>query len=154
MAIARSRLRLLPAVLVVIAGAACDDSSSLTGPSHGRLASGAIISGRVSGSDAPASDSTRITPPAISRTGSNLLRITIQGTNVSTMADGAGHFTLTNVPLGTVTLLFEDRNVSASITLGNVGVGDNITIDVRLDGTSARVVSFTGTRVGIDDSAR
>jgi hypothetical protein len=146
------RATLLPAILVLIAVAACDDTSSPTGPLRGSLSSGAIITGRVSGVDLTAPDRHRITPPAITRTGSDTLRVTIQGTDISTIVDGAGGFTLANVPLGMVTLIFQNHTVSASIRLLNVTAGDDITIDVFLDGTSARVVRFTGTRVEIDDT--
>jgi hypothetical protein len=150
---AHQRATLLPAMLLLIAVAACDDTSSPTGPLQGRLSSGAIITGRVSGLDLTSPDRNRITPPAITRTGSDPLRVTIQDTNISTIVDGAGGFTLANVPLGMVTLIFQNQTLSASLRLLNVTAGDDITIDVFLDGTSARVVRFTGTRVEIDDTA-
>jgi hypothetical protein len=53
--------------------------------------------------------------------------------------NGAGQFTLTGVPPGTVTLQFSGPGVSASITLNGVSAGEQITIDVTLNGTSARV---------------
>ena len=66
------------------------------------------------------------------------------------MVDGAGQFTLNGVPPGTVTLTFTGNNVSASITLNNVAVGDEIQIEIRLNGTSARVESERRRR-GDDD---
>ena len=60
------------------------------------------------------------------------------GTNISTMVDGAGQFTMNGVPPGAVTLTFTGEGVSASLTLNNVNAGDEIRIDVRLNGNSAR----------------
>jgi uncharacterized protein DUF5666 len=67
--------------------------------------------------------------------------VTISGTNISTTVDGSGQFTLTGVPPGTVTLQFSGPGVSASITLSGVTATDQITIDVTLNGSSARVDS-------------
>lgn len=145
MAKAQLRLRRLPAMLILLACAACEDSSSsLTGPSRtDNLTSGAIITGRVSGIGLTAPTQNPITPTTTATNGSTGVRVTIQGTNISTMVDGAGQFTLTGVPPGTVTLTFTNNSVSASITLDNVSVGDEIRIDVRLNssGTAARVES-------------
>jgi hypothetical protein len=60
------------------------------------------------------------------------------------MVDGTGQFTLNGVPPGTVTLTFTgDGGLSASITLNNVSAGDEIRIDVRLNGSNARIESET-----------
>jgi len=68
------------------------------------------------------------------------------------MVDGAGQFTMNGVPPGAVTLTFTGEGVSASITLNNVNAGDEIRIEVRLDGNSARIESETR-RQGDDDDA-
>src|SRR5262245_56129989 len=138
-------MRLLPAILFAIVVAACgDSSSSLTGPS-GDGSRGATITGRVSGvslrSAAPAVNG--ITSTTASTNGSTTLRVTIQGTNISTRVDGTGQFTMDGVPPGTVTLTFAGEGVSASITLNNVAAGDEIRIEVRLNGTSARIEAET-----------
>jgi hypothetical protein len=150
-AIAQLRFRLLPAILCVIACAACGESSSSlspTGPTRSGSRSGAVITGRVSGIGL--SPSTIDATTAASST-STTLRVTIAGTNISTMVDGAGQFTLTGVPPGTVTLTFTSGTTSASITLNNVGVGDEIRIEVRLNGTSARIESENRHRDDDDD---
>jgi hypothetical protein len=67
------------------------------------------------------------------------------------MVDGAGQFTLNGVPPGTVTLTFTGNNVSASITLNNVSAGEEIQIEIRLNGTSARVESERRHRGDDDD---
>ena len=152
MAKAQLHLRLLPAILALIACSACGESSSSLSPTaptrSGGLASGAVITGRVSG--VGLSPSTIDATTAASST-STTLRVTIAGTNISTMVDGAGQFTLNGVPPGTVTLTFTGNNVSASITLNNVNVGDEIQIEIRLNGTSARVESERRGRDDDDD---
>lgn len=151
MAITQLRLRLVPAIFALIACAACGESSSSlspTGPTRNGLASGAVITGRVSGIGLSPST---IDATTAASNGSTTLRVTINGTNISTTVDGSGQFTLTGVPPGTVTITFTGNNVSASITLNNVNVGDEIRIEVRLNGTSARLESERRHRGDDDD---
>ena len=116
-------------------------SLSPTGPS-GVGSGGAVITGRVRGMNTPAT-SDSFAPLATSS-----LHVTISGTNISSTVNGAGQFTLTGVPPGTVTLQFSGPGVSASITLSGVTAGEQITIDVTLNGTSARVDSESRRRDG------
>jgi len=116
---------------------ACGNASgslSPTGPS-GTSTNGAVITGHVRGV------STAITADSFAPLAVSTLHVTISGTNISSTVDGSGQFTLTGVPPGTVTLQFSGPGVSASITLSGVSVGEQITIDVTLNGTSARVDS-------------
>jgi uncharacterized protein DUF5666 len=83
--------------------------------------------------------------------GATTLRVTIAGTNISTMVDGTGQFTMNGVPPGTVTLTFAGEGVSASITLNNVSAGDEIRIEVRLNGSNARIESENRHRGDDDD---
>jgi hypothetical protein len=137
-------------MLAAIVVAACGDSSaSLNGPSGVSRANGAMITGRVSGVSLRASTLDGTASTTGSTAGATTLRVTINGTNISTMVDGAGQFTMTGVPPGTVTLTFTGEGVSASLTLSNVNAGDEIRIDVRLNGSSARIESET--RRGGDD---
>jgi uncharacterized protein DUF5666 len=148
-------MRLLPAILAAIIVAACGDSSaSLSGPSGVArgTGSGAVITGRVSGISLRSStlDATTASSSGVNAAATTL-RVTIAGTNISTNVDGAGQFTMTGVPPGAVTLTFTGEGVSASITLNNVNVGDEIRIDVRLNGNSARIEAETRSHGG-DDS--
>jgi len=122
---------------VLTTAIACGNASgslSPTGPSGGST-TGAVITGHVRGvSTASTADS--FAPLAVSS-----LHVTISGTNISSTVDGSGQFTLTGVPPGTVTLQFSGPGVSASITLSGVSAGEQITIDVTLNGSSARVDS-------------
>ena len=151
MATALPGMRLLSAILVAIVVAACGNSSaSLDGPSGVSRANGAVITGRVSGVSLRASTLDGTASTTGSAAAATTLRVTINGTNISTMVDGAGQFTMNGVPPGTVTLTFTGEGVSASITLNNVNAGDEIRIDVRLNGNSARIESETR-RQGDDD---
>ena len=150
MATAHLDMRLLSAILVAIVVAACGNSSaSLDGPSGVSRANGAVITGRVSGVSLRATtlDGTASSTGSAAAT---TLRVTINGTNISTMVDGAGQFTVHGVPPGTVTMTFTGEGVSASLTLNNVNAGDEIRIEVRLNGNSARIESETR-RQGDDD---
>jgi uncharacterized protein DUF5666 len=149
---AHLHMRLLSAIVVAIVIAACgDSSSSLTGPSRNGT-SGATITGRVNGvsvrSTAPSLNG--LTSTTASTTSATTLRVTIQGTNISTTVDGTGQFAMTGVPPGNVTLTFTGEGISASITLNNVQAGDEIRIEVRLNGSSARIDAETR-RHGDDD---
>lgn len=154
MARAHFVMRLLPAIVSAIVVAACGDSSaSLSGPSgvSRGTASGAVITGRVSGISLRSStlDGTTASSTGVNAAATTL-RVTIAGTNISTNVDGAGQFTMTGVPPGAVTLTFTGEGVSASITLNNVNVGDEIRIDVRLNGNSARIEAETRRHNGDD----
>jgi hypothetical protein len=141
---AHLHMRLVLAILVATVIAACGDSSaSLSGPSGVARGSvnGAVITGRVSGISLRASTFDGIAATTGTTAGATTLRVTIAGTNISTMVDGTGQFTMNGVPPGTVTLTFAGEGVSASITLNNVNAGDEIRIDVRLNGANARIES-------------
>jgi len=145
-------MRLLSAILVAIVVAACGNSSaSLDGPSGVSRANGAVITGRVSGVSLRASTLDGTASTTGSAAAATTLRVTIKGTNISTMVDGAGQFTMNGVPPGTVTLTFTGEGVSASLTLNNVNAGDEIRIEVRLNGNSARIESETRRQGGDDE---
>ena len=59
-----------------------------------------------------------------------IVRVTINGTNISTMVDGAGPFTMKGVLPGIVTLTFTGEGVSASLTLNHVNAGDEIRMEL------------------------
>ena len=151
MATAHPDMRLLSAILFAIVVAACGNSSaSLDGPSGVSRANGAVITGRVSGVSLRTSTLDGTASTTGSAAAATTLRVTINGTNISTMVDGAGQFTMNGVPPGAVTLTFTGEGVSASLTLNNVNAGDEIRIEVRLNGNSARIESETR-RQGDDD---
>ena len=153
MASAHFVMRLLPAVLAAIIVAACGDSSaSLSGPSgvSRGSGSGAVITGRVSGITLRSSTLDATTASSTGVNAATTLRVTIAGTNISSNVDGAGQFTMTGVPPGAVTLNFTGEGVSASITLNNVNAGDEIRVEVRISGNSARIEAETRRHDGDD----
>jgi Domain of unknown function (DUF5666)/Carboxypeptidase regulatory-like domain len=118
---------------------ACGNASgslSPTGPSANG-SRGAVINGRVRGLSTP------VTTNSFAPLATSSVKVTISGTNISTNVDGNGQFTLTGVPPGDVTMQFSGPGVSASITLKGVTADQQITIDVTLNGTSARLDSDT-----------
>ena len=76
------------------------------------------------------------------RTAANTTRpvtVTVVGTNISTVIDGAGRFHLDDVPTGDVTLRFMATGLDATLTLVGVKPGDRIDLKVRLTDTSVRI---------------
>jgi hypothetical protein len=141
-----SHLRLLAIVTCLIAFAACDDNDTITsdsptgptfinrlsGPSTvGTLSSGAVISGRIIGSDFTAINQSSVTAP----------RIGIAPPGISTVAGRDGSFTLAGIPPGNVTLFVTDGGVSTGILLANVGVNQLIFLDVRVNARGATIES-------------
>ena len=140
--------RLIIGMALVMAGIACGgESSSVTGPT-GALAgsSTARITGRVNG--VTAASTSRDTSSVRATTS---LRVSIVGTNITTDVDGSGQFTLTGVPPGDVTLEFRGSGVSARLTLAGVTASQEIRIEVRLNGNSARLESERRDRRDDDD---
>jgi hypothetical protein len=146
-ATAQLHFRLLAIVFCVIAFAACDDNDNfassnpsgptftnrLSGPpSIGSLSTGAVITGRITGSDLSQIDqSGGVTAP----------RVGIAPPGISTVVGRDGNFTLSGVPPGTVTLIFSDNGISAGILLTNVGVNQLIVLDVLVNSGVATIES-------------
>ena len=105
--------RLIPSAFLVVAAltAACGSNNSPTSPTGSGTSRGAVISGRVTGVSSRASASDLSTTMATSR-----VTITVAGTDISTVVDGNGDFTLTGVPPGDVQLKFAGSGVSATLT--------------------------------------
>jgi hypothetical protein len=150
--IRRRSFAILFAVVAAAAAAACN--GSMTGPSGG----GATISGRVTnvasaGTRSSVSGLTALTTgtPVVASNGSSnsTLKVTINGTNISTEIDGGGEFELNGVPPGTVEMTFSGDGVSATLRLTGIEEGDVIEIVVRLDGN--RVMLDSERRDNDDD---
>lgn len=63
--------------------------------------------------------------------------VSVEGTSLSTVADGAGRFKLTGVPSGTVQLKFSGNGMQGSITLTGVKDADDISVSVTLTSAGA-----------------
>ena len=139
--------RLIPRALLLVAlTAACSSDSSPTSPTGSRTSRGAVISGRVTDASGRAAATDLSTTMATSR-----LTVTVVGTDISTVVDGDGEFTLTRVPPGDVQLRFAGSGVSATIMLVGVSATDRITVTISLNGNSARVESERRQRDDDDD---
>lgn len=133
-----AKLCLLALVTVASAAvAACGSNASLSplAPSAAAAGRGAVITGRVTGVAAAATTRDAV----LGATSATTLTVRIVGTNISSTVDGAGQFTLTGVPPGTVQLKFSGNGIDATITLANVSAAERITITVSLRGSDARV---------------
>jgi hypothetical protein len=83
----------------------------------------------------------------------NRVTVTVAGTDISTVVDGNGEFTLTGVPPGDVQLRFAGSGVSATIMLTGVSATDRITVTISLNGNGARLESERREREDEDDDA-
>ena len=130
--------RLIPRALLLVAvfTAACSSDSSPTSPTGSRTSRGAVITGRVTGTSSRAAATDVSTTMATSR-----VTVTVVGTDISTVVDGNGEFTLTGEPPGDVQLRFAGSGVSATITLTGVSATDRITVTISLNGNGARLES-------------
>jgi hypothetical protein len=95
-----------------------------------------VITGRVTGVPSRATAADVSTTMATSR-----VTVTVTGTDISTVVDGNGEFTLTGVPPGDVQLRFAGSGVSATIMLTGVSTTDRITVTISLNGNGARLES-------------
>lgn len=149
-----SRLGLFVAVALAVSAFACSGESGSMSPTSPSGARGAQIVGRVSGvsmSSTASLNGLSASPLTQTTSSSGALKVSVNGTNIETMVDGTGHFTLNGVPSGTIVLNFTGRGVNASVTIRGVNTGDQIDIDVRLDNGSARLESDRRHRRDGDD---
>jgi hypothetical protein len=121
-------------------GGNASGSLSPTGPSAG--GTGTVITGKVNGMSAA------ITADSFAPRATGSLKVTISGTDISTTVDGTGQFTLTGVPPGDVTLQFSGPGVSATIKLSGISSGDQVHIEVTLNGSGMRLDSESRHRDG------
>lgn len=139
--------RLIAGVLLAAGlAAACSSDSSPTSPTGSGRSRGAVITGRVTGMSSRAASSDTATTMATSR-----VTVTVVGTDISTVVDGGGEFTLTGVPPGDVQLRFVGQGVSATVTLTGVSATDRITVTIALNGNAARLESERRQRDDDDD---
>ena len=116
--------RLAPLIVALFVGCNSQpftpNTPSAAMTSAAALATGASIAGNV-----------------ISSFASAPLKVGVAGTSFSTMTRSEGHFALSGVPAGHVTLLFEGTGVDARLPLGTVRAGDRVTIVVTVNGSTA-----------------
>jgi hypothetical protein len=124
--------RVLKVLSLLTALAACGRSQSNT-------STGATLQGMVASSTAAAQG----------------LRVGVDSASLTTTTDAGGHFLLAQLPAGDVTLHITGPSVDAAIQLSGLRSGENMTILVRVSGSSASVdgkkeLKFHGTIESID----
>ncbi len=130
--------RAVVGVLVASVAVGCGSSASLspTGPGPAAGSSAQIV-GTVNGSaaapSAPADASGAMTL-------GSTLTVSVAGTSVAAPVDANGQFVLNNVPSGDLVLQFSGPGVDARVTITGVTTGDQIHLDVLVNGTNASVM--------------
>lgn len=109
--------------------------SSASIPAPGGSVTGATISGTVL---TGASGLTGASAMSVRREGATLT-VSIVGTSLNAIADASGHFTLSNVPSGDLTLAFTGNGIDARITITGVHANDQIRITVTVNGNTAEL---------------
>jgi hypothetical protein len=83
------------------------------------------------------------------------LRVSVDSASLSTTTDAGGHFLLARLPAGDVSLSIKGPSIDTAIQLSDLRSGENLTILVRVSGSSASVegkkkLKFHGTIESID----
>jgi hypothetical protein len=138
--------RFLPAVFICVLAAACGGSTPKSPTAPGTAGTevtatpspspttGATISGLVS-SGASTNMAAVI---AMGASGLAGVTITVSGTGLHATSDGAGHFTLTGVPSGTVRLQFSG-GANGDIEIDDVDEHERITLVVHASGSGMEI---------------
>jgi hypothetical protein len=131
--------RLLALAIPVLFTAAC--GSSPTSPSIA-AGSGARINGAIVASGWGAAGLSRVGTGAASSTSVPAgLIVTVAGTDLSAPVDGAGTFSLQDVPAGDVDLRFSSPTVNGNVLLDDVQASQTIDIAVSVDDTTVALES-------------
>lgn len=119
---------------------------SVPGSTSGGLSAGAPQAlpgpGQIGGPNRSSGGATEPTPTtAADRSGAGVV-VRIQGTGLSTTADGDGNFVLQGVPGGNQTLVFETSQSAAGLPIPGIRPGETIRLSVTVEGTNARVTDM------------
>src|SRR5687768_17152389 len=126
----------LATLAVAAVVAACGGSSptepSAAPPPAPPTATGATISGQISNGGTASGSREGIASPRATPVSS----ISVVGTSLTTSADSAGRFTLTGVPAGAIQLRFTGPGTDATVSVGELRVGDSVTLTVAVNGSA------------------
>jgi hypothetical protein len=100
-------------------------------PAAGATINGQLSSGATGASTAPGLASSRAT---------TVTSVTVVGTSIAGTADGAGRFTLPDVPAGTAQLRFTGPGTDATVAVADLRSGDTVAITVAVNGAHATVL--------------
>jgi hypothetical protein len=104
-------------------------SGPSTGISGGATIAGTVVTGTTSAAMA--------LPTSLRAIGSANLKVSVSGTSVSSLVDGAGNFELQNVPPGDQTLVVSGGGVSAQLTITGVSMHEDIHVTILANGSTA-----------------
>ena len=128
---------------LVLAAAGCGGSGGVTGPDDvaPAISGSAVVQGKVVGGGVAASSTSGVS--ALSDDSGWIVRV--EGTGLTTTVDEEGGFILTDVPAGTVTLVFEGPGSTAHLTVSGLVDGQVLSLQVHLSGGTATVDGPTST---------
>ena len=132
----RRAIILLALVPLLAAGIGCGGSSMNPPAAPSSTGNGAVISGSLSSGQSAAS---LMSVRAAGSPAGMGLTVTIVGTSMTTTIDGAGQFTLRNVPGGNVTLQFSGNGMNGRVDLDQVGDSETITLTLTVSGASVEL---------------
>jgi len=131
--IVRRAIILLALVPFLSALSACGSSSTNSPAAPSSTGNGAVINGSLTSGLGAATMSSVHTTNSPAGMG---LTVTIVGTSMSTTVNGAGQFTLRNVPAGHVTVRFSGNGMNGDVDLDDVGDSETITLTLTVNGAS------------------
>ncbi len=130
--------------IVTLAVPACSKNTVPTAPSNSATGGASTPSGGISGGATitgivvTGTTSAAMALPASLRTiGGPNVRVSVSGTSVSSLVDGAGNFELQNVPPGDQTLVISGGGFSAQLTITGVGMHEEIHVTILANGSTA-----------------
>ena len=155
------------AILVVLGGCGSEVSptapnfeqpGSGSGGSFGSQSTSAVSGQLVTGSGSSSSSASAATPRSAVSSG---IRVSIDGTTLSTSTDGAGRFLLIGVPSGNVRMRFVGGNTNADLMVTGIGADELVQLTIQVQQASAQIVSesrdrtseFKGILGGVDGLA-
>jgi len=124
----------LPVFTVIVGALAC--SSSATAPSSPSASTtGATIQGTIQ----TGASASSVELSAFSTASG--IKVTVVGTNVSTVTDGSGRFVLQGIAGGSASLRFQGPGIDGTIDLSGLVEGQTLTITVQVSGSRPRLVT-------------
>lgn len=136
----RTRFSALALAILALAlvAAGCGGSSAVTGPDEapGSVLGAAVVQGTVLGGSFAASSG-----DVSALSGGGTLTVTVEGTSISTTVDEEGEFILTQVPAGTITLIFEGPGIHARLTVSGLVDGQVLSLECTVTGSSVEVTT-------------
>jgi hypothetical protein len=129
---------LLLAGLASVITSGCGSSSAVTGADEPPMGGASVLHGALL---APGLASASAAPGVSAQSGGSGWVVSVAGTSVSSEVDEDGRFVLAGVPAGAVTVKIEGPGVSAQVTVNGLVDGQVTSVEIRVSGGSAQLVS-------------